>query len=101
MTNKEAATVLRDLKRDAESKLMGDDFDDVFQNYIQALNIAINVINESIAFKRSTKGYQLIIENYDNAVDNVLDKYLSKKLVATIMNEITLELAKGFDTKLS
>lgn len=76
--------IVKDLKRDAEGKLMGDDFDDVFQNDIQAINIAIEAIEDS----------DNRVELYEKAFETVLNDYLAPELVKKIIREITLEFCR-------
>lgn len=76
--------IVKDLKRDAEGNLMGDDFDDVFQNDIQAINIAIEAIEDS----------DNRVELYEKAFETVLNDYLAPELVKKIIREITLEFCR-------
>ena len=108
MTNEEAKNLLKGMK-DNNNRLLRKSKDveriAAMELINSALMIAADAIDKIGAMEKSTEEYIVLesdlISRFDNAVDNVLDNYLSEQLAETIKKEITLELARSFDAKLS
>ena len=92
MTNEEAKNLLKGMK-DNNDRLIKQTQDVERIAAFELLNSALTIAIEAIEFN----GVELL----GDAVERVLDNYLSEQLAETIKKEITLELARSFDAKLS